>query len=246
MDLFDQTVAATTIDDSKDFLSELVGSDKKFKDVKELAKGKAFSDAHIVTLEQTLSRMREELQTRKTAEELINQINLTKRNVDPQANPDNQDPTDQTLTKSGLSPEDVERILQERDTKRRREDNLNLASQKLRETHGEQAAVALQRKAAELGLDTQYLKNMAQEAPSAFLALFSKPTETTQPDIFNAPPTSTYRPPTTNTLQEKWSDFNKVKITDSKTYWSPAFQRKVAEAAQRATNAGRSEEFYNS
>lgn len=245
--LFDRTVIMPPIfDESKDFLSELVGDGKKFKDAKELAKGKAYSDAHIQTLEQTLAQIREELKTRKTAAELIDQINQ-RRTPDPAPPGDNHSLGDdnQQQLKSGLSPEDVERMFSEREAKRHREDNLTLASQKLKEIHGEAAAVALQTKAKELGLDTTYLKNMAQEAPNAFLALFSKPAPI-QEDVFNAPPNSSFRPQMTNSLAEKWSQFNEVKKTDPNKYWSSGFQRKIMEAAERAAQAGKYEEFMRS
>lgn len=243
--LFDQTVVQTTIDESKDFLSELVGDGKKFKDVKDLAKGKAFSDAHIVTLEQTLSRMREELQTRKTAAELIDQISQRRTNPDPTPNLDNRalDTDTQTQTKSGLSPEDVERMFSEREAQRRKDDNLNLATAKLKEIHGDSAATVLQTKARELGLDTTYLKNMAQEAPNAFLALFNKPVEQTQRDVFTAPPSNSFRPTPTTNLSEKWSTFNEVKKSNPSMYWTPGFQRKIMEAAQRAAEQGQYEQF---
>lgn len=253
--LFDQTVSTPTIDESKDFLSELVGDGKKFKDVKDLAKGKAFSDAHIVSLEQTLDRLKAELQTRKTAEELIDKINQKRINPDSTPIPDNRNLDDDTQTplKSGqsrtnagaLTPEDVEKMFLEREARRRKDDNLTLASQKLRDIHGDAAAGVLQAKAQELGLDTTYLKNMAQEAPNAFLALFSKPASVQQ-DVFSAPPSSSFRPQTTNSLTEKWSTFNEVKKANPRLYESAGFQKKIMEAGERAAQAGRFEEFMNS
>lgn len=245
--LFDQTVSnVPLIDETKDFLSELVGEGKKFKDAKELAKGKAYSDAHIQTLEQTLAQIREELKTRKTAAELIDQINQ-RRTPDSNPIPDNRnlDADTQNNNKSGMTSEDVERMFYERELQRQRNDNLTIASQKLRDLHGDTAAGALQAKAQELGLDTAYLKNMAQEAPNAFLALFNKPTPVTQ-DVFNAPPSNSFRPPVGSTLTEKWSAFNGVKKTDPNKYWSSAFQRKIMEAGERAAQAGRYEEFMKS
>lgn len=244
--LFDQIVTPPTLDENKDYLSELVGDGKKFKDAKELAKGKAFSDAHISTLEQTLASMREELRTRATAEDLINQINL-RRPVDPSKNTEQQ-MTEQTINENPIkpiTPEDVERMFAERDTKRQRESNLNLTSQKLKETFGDTAAGVLGEKARELGLSTDYLKNMAQEAPTAFLALFNKPAASSAAkDIFSAPPQSSFRPAINpQDTGEKWSEFNKVKKENPNEYWSPKFQRKIMEAAEKAMESGSYERF---
>ena len=246
-DVFDQIVSPVTLDESKDYFAELVGEGKKFRDPKELAKGKAYSDAHIANLEKTLAEMRAELQTRKTAEDLINQINLASNRVDPSRdqNPPVTEPNSNPDIKSGLTPEDVERLFQEREAKQRREANLNKTTEKLREIHGDNAAAALQAKASELGVDTNYLKGLAQDNPTIFLSLFNKPQESPK-DIFNAPAPSTFRPNQNTDTGEKWSDYNKVKKENPTLYWSPKFQRKLMDAAERAMSQDRYEAFLNS
>ena len=247
-DLFDQTDAPVVLDDSKDYVAELVGEDKKFKTVSDLAKGKVFSDVHISNLERTLAGLREELQTRKTAEELINQINLAKKPADGERIPDNQDRLNANEPlKSGLTPEDVEALLSKRESQRIKESNLTLASQKLREQHGEAAAALVSTKAAELGVSNSYLRDMASNAPNAFLALFKDAkVEAKTDDVFQAAPQSSFRPNPQQRLTEKWSDFKKVKSENPNLYWSANFQRRLAEAAQKATDGGYSEEFYRS
>lgn len=244
-DLFDPT-NAPQLDETKDYLTELVGDGKKFKDVKDLAKGKAFSDLHIQTLEKTLNQMREELQTRKTAEELINQIALTKPNANPDRTGDNLPPdADAGKIKSGLTPEDVEKLFAEREGKQRRENNLATVSTKLTELYGDNAQSAVQAKAKELGLSGDYLRSMAQEAPNAFLALLQKGPQT-QKDMFSAPPANSFRTDSRVDTNPKYSDFNKVKTSDPKTYWSPAFQRKLMAAGEKAMAEDRYEQFLNS
>jgi hypothetical protein len=243
--LFDQTVnnAPITIDETKDYLVELVGEGKKFKDPKDLAKGKAYSDAHIANLEKTLNSLREELHTRKTAEELINQMTSVRRNNDPVIT---QEPNLEVNNQiKGMSPEDVEKLLTDRDVKRRKDENLNQATQKLKETFGEQAASAVANRARELGVEPSYLRSLAQEAPSAFIALFNKQSDV-QEDVFRAPPTSSYRPPLKQGLTDKWSELTTIRKTDPNTFYGAAHQRKLMEAAQRAVDAGRYEEFINS
>lgn len=247
-ELFDQN-APVVIDETKDWLTEFVGPDKKFKEVKELAKSKAFADAHIANLERSLAGLREEVKTRATAEDLINQITLKQnRNVDPNNHQD--PPGDQRNINSNPNGDVdinalVEKTLAERETKRARETNLNLTTQKLRETYGDNAAGVLQSKAAELGLTTDYMRNMAQEAPGAFLALFSKPVATTPKDIFNAPPQSSYRTQPDTYSGTKFSDFQKVKAENPTLYWSAKFQRSIMDAAEQAMASGKYDEFKN-
>lgn len=247
-DLFSDPVTdAPTIDETKDYLSEFVGEGKKFADVKALAKSKAFADAHIGTLTKALEAMRTELSTRKTAEDLINQIALANTKVDSNRE-QNQTATEQNTdqnNKPSLTPEDVEKMFQEREQRRQKETNLNLTTQKLKETFGDKAATELSNKARELGVDTSYMKKLAEDTPSVFLSLFSKP-QVKSNDIFNAPPANQFRVAERSNSGEKWSDFNKVKTSDPKKYWSPGFQRQLMDAAERAENQGRYEEFIKS
>lgn len=248
MDVFDQIVPPITLDETKDYFVELVGEGKKFKDVKDLAKGKAYADAHVTNLEKTLEAMRAELVTRKTAEDLINQITLANQRNDPsnRGNP----PVDEQITdpnKSGLSPEDVERMFAEREAKARRDNNLNMTTQKLRDTHGDNAATVLQEKARELGVDTAYLKGLAQDNPTVFLSLFNKPVDRPDRDgLFVAPPQNSYRPPSNAYQGDKWSDFQRIKASDPSLYWSPKYQRKIMDAADKAEASGNYELFKNS
>lgn len=243
--LFDQTVAPVQLDDTKDFLAELVGEGKKFKDPKELARGKAHSDAHIANLEKTLNEMRVELNTRKTAEDLINRITLANNRPAPTIDSDDTPPEnrDTQSNPKGLTPEDVERMFQEREVRSRKEQNLQATTNKLRELHGDDAARVLQTKASELGVDTQYLKNLAQDSPSIFLSLFNKPEA--PKDIFNAPPPSSHRVQIATYTGEKWSDFQKVKTENPTLYWSAKFQRQMMDSAERAANSDTYDKFMN-
>lgn len=246
-DLFDTLPNLAVVDETKDHFTELVGDGKKFKTPQELAKAKAFADAHITNLETSLTAMREELQKRKTAEDLINQMNLiNQRREAPPSNLDDTrrvEPTDgndaQSL-KSGLTPEDVERMFAERDSKRQQESNLNLTTQKLREAYGDDASKVLQAKATELGVDADYLRNLAKSTPSVFLSLFPAKANVTK-DVFNAPPSSTFRTSPSSYTGPKYSDFKNR--ADKQT---PKWHRELMAAAERATDDGTYELFKNS
>lgn len=242
-DLFDQAEPPVVIDPTKDYFSELVGPDKKFKSEKELALGKAHSDAHIANLEKTLAGLREEVAKRKTTEDLMDHINkaLTAKELPPTRMPDPLAPNGDV--KSGLTAEDVQKLLADRDNESIRRNNTAIAAQKLQELYGETAATEITKKAQELGVNKDYLKNMAESSPSVFLALFSAPQKNVQKDIFNAPPQNSYRPPENSHNGPKMSDFKKVKDANPTEYWKPAFQRKMIEAAEQAMEKGYYEQF---
>lgn len=250
-DLFDQTVDPVVIDETKDYFTEFVGDDKKFKTPQELAKSKAYADAHIANLTRNLDDLRKELGTRKTAEDLINQIALRSGHDSVRAN----NPADRTIvqdqlerepatgeTVKSLTPADVERMFTEREQLSQRQQNLKLTTTKLTEVHGENAAKVISDKAKELGVDSQYLKKLAEDTPSIFLSLFPKP-ESKANEMFQAPPPNQFRTQVDQFIGAKWSDFNKVKATDPKKYHSAAFQRAIMEAAQKAADAGQYDKF---
>lgn len=53
-----------TLDDSVDYVAELVGEGKKFREIKDLAKGKVESDRYIEVLTKKLDDAVKELNTR--------------------------------------------------------------------------------------------------------------------------------------------------------------------------------------
>lgn len=241
-DLFDQTVVV--VDDTKDYLTELVGEDKKFKTPAELAKSKAHADAHISNLEKTLQELRDELKVRKTLEEMLTTLK-------PQSNiadipPENNQNSGENQNKSGLTEADIERILRERDSARMQASNYQQAVQEVRKRYGDNAPAEIQKKANELGVSPEYLKKLAQESPQVFLNLF--PVQAPLPkDVFAAPPRSNMM---TNLVpagagKAKYSDFDKIRKTDKTKYFSAGFQRELTRAVAQAKAEGRYDEFMN-
>lgn len=243
MDVFDQNDNDVTLED-KDYLAELVGEDKKFKSPQDLAKGKAHADAHIARLEATLSQLRDELKTRTTTDQLMDQIKALKGSGTPEFTPTPQGQNEGA--DKGLTVQDVERLLAEREASRNKEANLNQAVNTLKEMYGDETPQMIQAKARELGVDTNYLKNLAKESPKIFTNLFQPKTQAAK-DVFNAPPASRVNSfgVGNNTSKEKYSDFRKVQRENPNVFYSASFQRKIVEAVSRAQAQGRYDEFMN-
>ena len=87
--------------DTNSFLDQLVGEGKKFANIEDLAKGKLNSDEHIDKLENENQRLRQELDTRMTAEEVLAEIRKPEANLQPQAQPSGGDTAPQ-LNKDDL------------------------------------------------------------------------------------------------------------------------------------------------
>lgn len=248
-DLFDQTgsvgLQTPQLDPSKDYLAELVGDGKKFKDASDLAKGKAYSDAHIATLEQTLTGLRQELQQRKTTEDLINHINTLANKSQMPAPEARDNPAPGGEIKPGLSLEDVQRLLADRDEQSKRSFNLNSATRELREKFGDNASTVIDAKAKELGVSKDYLRGIAEQVPSMFMALMANTTVPVAPATFHPPSPSSYRTPPQDKqpLGETWSKMNEVKKTNPDMYWSAGYQRKLMAAAEKAMAEDRYDEF---
>lgn len=239
--LFDQT-DEVVIDETKDFLSELVGEDKRYKTPADLAKAKIHADAHIEALNRSLAELREDLKNRGTTEDLLTAIKSLKN--EPAPIPPSNHEQEQQGAKPGLTEADIERLLAEREAKSRKTTNLNTAIGKLKEMHGENFRSVVQAKAKELGVTTEYMQKLAEDSPALFTGLFPA----RQKDVFAAPPQG-QRSSVAAAFAgsgEKYSDYDKVRKADPHKYHTASFQRSLNEAVLRAQSAGRFEEFMNS
>lgn len=241
---FDQNTI-DVIDENQDFLAELVGEGKKFADVQALAKGKAAADAHITSLERSLSELREDLKNRGTTQDLLDAIKALKN--EPPASPPPANHADpEVVGKPGLTEDDIERLLAQREEKSRKAANLNTAVSKLKEQYGNQYTVEVQKKAAELGVTTAYMQNLAETSPQLFAQLF--PARQKSNDVFSAPPQGQRSSVSTafGGTGEKYSDFDKIRKSDPHKYHTPAFQQSLNAAILRAQAAGKFDDFMNS
>src|SRR5882757_8810875 len=182
-DVFDQNTG-TELPEDKDFVTELVGDGKKYKTQNDLAKSVIYGQNHILTLEEELKNLREEMKTRKTIEDFTNQIKNLKPNESVVQ--DEQRQNEQVSDKPGLTQADVEQLLTARETKVRYESNLQNTVSKLTEKFGENTASVIAKKATELGVTKEHLRSIAQTTPGIFLALFDN-AQNTPRDVFNAP-----------------------------------------------------------
>lgn len=224
--LFKPIDQSLSLDPNTDFLAELVGDNKKFKDAQALAKGKAEADLYVKTLEQKLDEMRgdyEEARKQNMAgarlEELITKLNS--KQSDSETNP----PAKDEENTPQFKPEDIEKIVLSKieDAKRQDRDNNNLriVEAKLKERYGQNSTSILEHQSQTLGLTQDDVNALAKKSPEAFFRTFGLDQQ--QQDSFQSPPRNQIRNDSfsPNVPKRTWSYYQDIKKKDKALYYSP-------------------------
>jgi len=230
-DLFqDQDINDPVIDDNKDYLTELVGEGKKFSDPKALARGKYEADLFVERLKQENLGLRNELNSRVKMEEFLDKLNSSQNTKSPDAG---QQPPDQDKGSTpGLKPEDVLKLLDQREQQSKATQNVNKVKERLQESLGPNYANKLKQVANTLNLSTEHLNTLAATSPDALYKLIGLEDKKQEP--FQAPPrnqmSSSFSP--TNTSRD-WDYYEDLRKKDKLKYWSPAVQNQMHQDAIR-------------
>ncbi len=224
-DIFEDDNPSPVIDDNRDYYPDLVGEGKQYKDNTSLAKSFMHKEMHIQSLEKTLQGLRDDLQARLTMEQVLDKITKSTNAPNPSnagtPNPDETDAANQ------FTPEQLDSILEKklskRDQQTKASQNYKMVNDTLIERLGnEQNAKALIRdKAKELEVAPEFLKQMAEANPKAFLELVLPK----QGGHFEAAPRSQINPilrPQGNVKNDAY--YANMRKTDPKKYWSPQIQ----------------------
>lgn len=218
---------------NKDYFSDLVGEDKKYKDQQALAFSRLKADEHIQKLETEMSELRKDLQARTTLAELTDkwaqmQTQTTERRVDDDNQLQRKD--------SDLTPEKIDSIFNTRLTEyektKARQANANLVKTELKKTLGDNYSSKLKDELNRLGISDEYANRMAEEQPQAFLKLVSP--SPNRDDRFAAPPRSTVAAPFAPSNTERTNSYyEKIRTSDPNLYWSPKVQNQLHDDAIR-------------
>jgi len=133
-ELFNAT-SESTLDTTKNYLTELVGEDKKFKTVDDLAKGKAEADAFIERLLREKREMEDKLKEKVILDDLVKRL---ENRTPPQNTPSSTERVD--VENSPLTEQKVlellEKQLQEKNKVSSQQQNLNYVRQELEKQYG--------------------------------------------------------------------------------------------------------------
>ena len=220
----DSLLGTTTEYPDKDFHAELVGDGKKFKDDKELAKGKWYADQLLKTYETQMDQMRVELlkaQEENAASKKLNEM------LDQLQNRSQLPPETQTLVQDKSPSIDTKQIeslidnrMQEREESRKHTDNFNYVKTKLTEQYGREYNTVLSKQMTDLGISEAYLNDMAKTSPKALLKMLGIDENLIVKDPFRIPPRSVlnqsqYKPPQE---ERTWSWYQNLKETNPKKW----------------------------
>lgn len=177
------------IDETKNYLEELVGEGKKFKTPEDLAKGKYQADMFIQAknkqyddLYADYMKLREENTAGSKLQELIDQL---KQQQDSSSNnPPNDDDT------PAIKTEDIESLisskLQMHEQTKKEETNFSIVQNKLKEKLGTNFKSILRNQADELGLSEDDVNSLARKNPKLFFKTFDLDVQNT--NNFQTPP----------------------------------------------------------
>jgi len=235
----EQTQSETPPQES--YLRKLVeAKGENWGDPEVLAKGKLEADGYIKTLEEQLSQMREDLGKQDYAQKLLDQLSV--KAADP-ADAKHEAPKNNNIgstpegnTSPSLSEEDLKSLVESTLTQREKEtllkQNLSFVDQELEKAFGTEAADVVKKKAAELGMSMDRLKDIAAESPNAFLTLVGeKPKNAFNPMVQGSVRTEGVN--MQSATERNWSYYQNLRRTDSHTYYTPKVQQQLMEDKMR-------------
>lgn len=232
-DLFNEDSVDQTVDVK---LEDLVGEDKKFKSVEDLARGKAEADSFIERLKRENEELRKDLGTRLSLEEFMTKM-------DEKKSKQGEDQGNQSLDNRSVEPDskfdpaDLEKLLDEKLTaaerKRQEDANLQAVQQKLVSTWGDNAGLELKRKASELGMATKELEAFAKTNPAAFFRLVGIDAQRQQSSagFVNTGVDASKTQATTGGNTKNKAYYDKLRAENPREYWTPKIQNEMFQMA---------------
>jgi hypothetical protein len=218
-------------------VEDLVGEGRKYKDTQELAKAYTNADGYINKQKQDIAERDAEL---KVLRDLVNaRKEPDKKPDDTPPQPDRQqqpDPNERKNQDVDLN-ELVRKELSAAEAERRKADNVNKAAEVMNNHFGSAAKAqeAVRRRAEELGVGVDWLRDAASNSPNAFFA--------TMGINSNARPAPSpghnpeFNPSTHKSNVRDMSFYENVRKTDPKRYYSAEMRAQLMEDARTLGNS---------
>lgn len=234
-------------------VDQLVGDDKQYKTVDELAKAKLHADQFINQLKGELSGLREDFNklrddndTRERLSSILDQLNTRNQSQDddfegddePNALTGNQSGQPDTKQIEALIESKITQIERERTANQNRQEAIN----KLKQFFGNDYKSRLEQRTEQLRLTKEEVNALAGRSPEAFLELIAPQSTHNTADRPVNVPRSSVNPPlnTSGGAQPGTVEFYKqMKKNDPSRYWTPKVQNQLHKDAIRAAQEGR-------
>jgi len=218
---------------------DLVGEDKKYKTVDDLAQSKAEADAFIERLKLEKQGVMEELekysQTDRKLDEVLDQLAKRQEQSAGESTPGIQTPAEptQTTENSQFDISDVEKLVGDLLTKENRKTtentNLDFVAQELNKEWGNEAQYRLQKRAEELGESLSNLQEIAKTKPKLFLELVKPRAGEAVPSTPSVPNSSVDQSKVLgNSSNEKnYAYYEKIRKESPEKYFSSIIQNEM-------------------
>lgn len=226
-------------DENKDYLSELVGEGKKYKDPQDLAKAYYHADRTIEVFKPRMDELREEntkLQKdaleRARLEELINKF----ESITPPAvsNTPAREDVKPTIDLNELDARFDARITQ-REVERQRVQNAFEVQAKLKERFGDQYSRVVREQIADLGWTEDEFNQQARRSPKATLRALGA--DQTPTESFQAPVRGQSSFGSKAEPKKTWTYYQDLKRTNPKLYHDPKITNEMIAMAERLGDA---------
>lgn len=229
------------IDPSKDYLAELVGEGKKFKDAQALARAKAEADFTIDMFKQRMDEMRADYKQLHEAREAGATLKEIADQLKAQQKPEG---TFTPANETNVQPEEVDidakieaRMIQ-REQEHLEQSNLSRVQQTLRERLGNNYQAVLSEQRDALHLSDKEVNDLAKKSPEAFFRVMGI-NQMNQDNTFQTPPRSVSRSDSfaPTVVKRGWDYYQKLKRSDPNLYYSPKIFNQMLKDAEELGDA---------
>jgi hypothetical protein len=235
--LFDpQETDQPQIDQSKNYLEDLVGEGKKFKDAEALAKGKWYSDAMIEIQNKRMDQIRKdylELKAESDARARLEDL-LDKMDNKQLPKPDTHVPEVKDDAPA-ITQSDIEKMVSQKITETRSqekaEQNFNTVMSKLKERFGTNYRDALLEQTENLGLTIDDVNTLARKSPTAFFKTMGLDVSQPQQQSFQAPPRTSQSFAPQGKPAKTWAYYQDLFKKNPKLYYDPKITQQMVESA---------------
>lgn len=215
------------------FLDKLVETKgENWRDPETLAKGKLEADGYIKNLEDQLVQMREDMKKQDYQADLLAQLQnkATETTTVNNGESNNNNGSIDTQNTTGVVDEDtlkslVEKTLTQREKNSTVQQNLSQVDKELESSFGTEAAATVQKKAEELGMSMDRLRDIASESPSAFFTLIGQLEKTFSPMVQGSVRTEGVNMQAS--ADRNWSYYQNLRRENPNQYYSPKIQQQL-------------------
>lgn len=204
---------------------------ENWKDPEVLAKGKLEADGYIKTLEDQLAQMREDMKKQDYQAQILEQLQnkATESTAVNNEVPNNNGDINTQNTPAAVDEETLKSLVEQTLTQREKDNtvqqNLSQVDKELESSFGTEAAATVQKKAQELGMSMDRLRDIAAESPSAFFTLIGQPQKTFSPMVQGSVRTEGVNMQAST--ERDWSYYQKLRRENRNLYYSPKVQQQM-------------------